>query len=159
MTPSGAEYIRQVKSQIDEVDPSEVSEHLGDGVVIVDVREAEEVALDVRQWRGDVRGEVLLGSGFLERIRMRGGYADYAHDEIAIEEGEVETRFRADSGEGRWTIEDAMAKDVPTPVLSASINARFYSRGNGDFTHRMLAALRAQFGGHAVQKREYAGEG
>ncbi len=66
--------------------------------------------------------------------------------------------YTADSGEGRWTIEDAMAKDVPTPVLSASINARFYSRQNGEFTHRMLAALRAQFGGHAVKKREYAGE-
>ena len=67
--------------------------------------------------------------------------------------------YTADSGEGRWTIEAAMATDVPTPVLSSSINARFYSRGNGDFTHRMLAALRAQFGGHAVMKREYAGEG
>jgi 6-phosphogluconate dehydrogenase len=67
--------------------------------------------------------------------------------------------YTADSGEGRWTIEEAMAKDVPTPVLSSSINARFYSRGNGEFTHRMLAALRAQFGGHAVKKREYAGEG
>jgi 6-phosphogluconate dehydrogenase len=60
--------------------------------------------------------------------------------------------YTADSGEGRWTIEDAMAKDVPTPVITASLHARFYSRGNGDFTHRMLAALRAQFGGHATQK-------
>jgi 6-phosphogluconate dehydrogenase len=61
--------------------------------------------------------------------------------------------FTADSGEGRWTLEDAMAKDVPMPVIGASLHARFYSRGNGDFTHRMLAALRAQFGGHATQKR------
>jgi 6-phosphogluconate dehydrogenase len=60
--------------------------------------------------------------------------------------------YTADSGEGRWTIEDAMAKDVPTPVISASLQARFYSRGNGEFTHRMLAALRAQFGGHATKK-------
>ncbi len=58
----------------------------------------------------------------------------------------------ADSGEGRWTIEDAMAKDVPTPVITASLYARFYSRGEGEFTHRMLAALRAQFGGHATKK-------
>jgi 6-phosphogluconate dehydrogenase len=61
--------------------------------------------------------------------------------------------YTADSGEGRWTIEDAMAKDVPTPVIAASLYARFYSRGNGEFTHKMLAALRQQFGGHAVQKR------
>src|SRR3954469_858071 len=61
--------------------------------------------------------------------------------------------YTADSGEGRWTIEDAMALDVPTPVITGSLLARFYSRGNGDYTHRVLAALRAQFGGHAVQKR------
>jgi 6-phosphogluconate dehydrogenase len=60
--------------------------------------------------------------------------------------------YTGDSGEGRWTIEDAMAKDVPTPVISASLQARFYSRGNGEFTHRMLAALRAQFGGHATKR-------
>src|SRR3954452_16970835 len=63
------------------------------------------------------------------------------------------TAYTADSGEGRWTLEDGMAKDVPMPVLSASLFARFYSRGNGDFTGRMLSALRAQFGGQAVQKR------
>ena len=60
--------------------------------------------------------------------------------------------YTADSGEGRWTIEDAMAKDVPTPVITASLYARFYSRSGGDFTHRMLAALRAQFGGHPTKK-------
>jgi 6-phosphogluconate dehydrogenase len=58
----------------------------------------------------------------------------------------------ADSGEGRWTIIDAIDLDVPTPVITASLYARFYSRGEGEFTHRMLAALRQQFGGHAVQK-------
>ncbi len=57
----------------------------------------------------------------------------------------------ADSGEGRWTIEDAMAHDVPTPVITAALYARFYSRRNGDYTARVLAALRNQFGGHAVR--------
>jgi 6-phosphogluconate dehydrogenase len=60
--------------------------------------------------------------------------------------------YTEDSGEGRWTIEDALDKDVPTPVITASLYARFYSRGNGDFTHRVLAALRAQFGGHPTRK-------
>jgi 6-phosphogluconate dehydrogenase len=59
--------------------------------------------------------------------------------------------YTEDSGEGRWTIEDATARDVPTPVITASLYARLYSRGNGDFTHRVLAALRNQFGGHAVK--------
>src|ERR671927_218720 len=42
MTPSGAEYIRQIKSQVQEVDPAQVSEHLGNGIVLVDVRESTE---------------------------------------------------------------------------------------------------------------------
>ncbi|MEA2496167.1 MAG: 6-phosphogluconate dehydrogenase [Thermoleophilaceae bacterium] len=61
--------------------------------------------------------------------------------------------YTADSGEGRWTLEDGMSHDVPMPVLSASLYARFYSRANGEFTGKVLSALRNQFGGHAVQKR------
>ena len=57
-----------------------------------------------------------------------------------------------DSGEGRWTVVDAIDHDVPTPVITSALYARFYSRGNGDFSHRVLAALRNQFGGHAVEK-------
>jgi 6-phosphogluconate dehydrogenase len=56
-----------------------------------------------------------------------------------------------DSGEGRWTLESGIDHDVPMPALTASLFARFYSRGNGDYTARMLAALRNQFGGHAVK--------
>jgi 6-phosphogluconate dehydrogenase len=63
------------------------------------------------------------------------------------------TAYTADSGEGRWTIEEAMDKDVPTPVITGSLHARFYTRGNGDFTGRVLSALRNQFGGHATQRR------
>jgi 6-phosphogluconate dehydrogenase len=59
--------------------------------------------------------------------------------------------YTADSGEGRWTIADATSHDVPTPVITASLYARLRSRGNGDFADRVLAALRNQFGGHAVR--------
>ncbi|HYI37330.1 MAG TPA: decarboxylating 6-phosphogluconate dehydrogenase [Thermoleophilaceae bacterium] len=61
--------------------------------------------------------------------------------------------YTEDSGEGRWTIQDATDKDVPTPVMTAALYARLYSRGNGDFTGRMLSALRNQFGGHSVRTR------
>jgi 6-phosphogluconate dehydrogenase len=61
------------------------------------------------------------------------------------------TGYTEDSGEGRWTIAEATARDVPTPVITASLYSRLYSRGNGDYTHRVLAALRNQFGGHAVR--------
>ena len=57
-----------------------------------------------------------------------------------------------DSGEGRWTIVDGIDLDVPTPVITAALYARFYSRREGDFTHRVLSALRNQFGGHAVER-------
>jgi 6-phosphogluconate dehydrogenase len=58
----------------------------------------------------------------------------------------------SDSGEGRWSIVDGIDLDVPTPVMAASLYARFYSRGEGDYTHRVLAALRGQFGGHAIER-------
>jgi 6-phosphogluconate dehydrogenase len=58
----------------------------------------------------------------------------------------------ADSGEGRWTIQDGIDHDVPMPAITASLYARFYSRGEGDFEHRFLAALRNQFGGHGVMR-------
>ncbi|MBA2644616.1 MAG: decarboxylating 6-phosphogluconate dehydrogenase [Solirubrobacterales bacterium] len=58
----------------------------------------------------------------------------------------------SDSGEGRWTIVDAIDHDVPTPVITAALYARFYSRGEGDYNNRVLAALRNQFGGHEVKR-------
>jgi 6-phosphogluconate dehydrogenase len=59
-----------------------------------------------------------------------------------------------DSGEGRWMMADAIDMAVPTPALAASLYARFYSREEGDYAARVLAALRNQFGGHAVKKVE-----
>jgi 6-phosphogluconate dehydrogenase len=60
--------------------------------------------------------------------------------------------YTEDSGEGRWTIEEAMAHDVPTPAISSALDARFYSRGNGDYADRVLAVLRHEFGGHPVKE-------
>ena len=57
----------------------------------------------------------------------------------------------ADSGEGRWTVEEAMALDVPAPVITLSLLARFRSRQQESFGARVVAALREQFGGHAVK--------
>jgi 6-phosphogluconate dehydrogenase len=57
-----------------------------------------------------------------------------------------------DSGEGRWTVEDAVDKAVPAPVITAALYARFRSRRDNSFADRLLAALRNQFGGHAVRR-------
>jgi 6-phosphogluconate dehydrogenase len=56
-----------------------------------------------------------------------------------------------DSGEGRWTIHEAMAEDVPVPVITAALFARFASRQDESFAAKVNAALRNQFGGHAVE--------
>ncbi|MGH7279361.1 MAG: NADP(+)-dependent, decarboxylating phosphogluconate dehydrogenase, partial [Candidatus Rokuibacteriota bacterium] len=57
-----------------------------------------------------------------------------------------------DSGEGRWTIADAVERAVPVPVITAALYARFDSRRENSFADRLLAALRNAFGGHAVRR-------
>jgi 6-phosphogluconate dehydrogenase len=56
-----------------------------------------------------------------------------------------------DSGEGRWSVEDAIDEAVPLPVITAALYARFASRQNESFAAKISAALREQFGGHAVR--------
>ena len=75
--------------------------------------------------------------------------------------------YTADSGEGKWTVEEAIALDVPMPVISASLFARFASRQQVSPTMQAVAALRGQFGGHQVMtiaegqalRAEAAGQG
>ena len=62
----------------------------------------------------------------------------------------------SDSGEGRWTIEAAINQGVPTPVLSAALYARFSSRGNADYSNKILSAMRRGFGGHQEKSVEIA---
>ena len=57
-----------------------------------------------------------------------------------------------DSGEGRWTVEEAVDLAVPVPVISAALFARFASRQDDSPAMKVVAALRNQFGGHAVQR-------
>ena len=56
-----------------------------------------------------------------------------------------------DSGEGRWTVQEAMDRDVPAPVITLSLQTRFRSRQTESYGAKVLAALRNQFGGHAVK--------
>ena len=58
--------------------------------------------------------------------------------------------FVEDSGEGRWTVEQAIATDVPAEVIALSLFRRFRSRQQDTFTDKVIAALRREFGGHAV---------
>ena len=70
-------------------------------------------------------------------------------------EGEGLERIRgwvADSGEGRWTVQTALELDVPAPVITLSLQARFASRQDESYSAQVIAALRNQFGGHAVKE-------
>jgi 6-phosphogluconate dehydrogenase len=58
--------------------------------------------------------------------------------------------FVADSGEGRWTVQEAIEQGVPAPVLSLALMARFASQGRDDYAAKLLAMMRKSFGGHAV---------
>jgi len=66
-----------------------------------------------------------------------------ADPQLAEFEGRV-----SDSGEGRWTVHAAIDEGVPTPVLAAALFDRFSSRDRGDVAHKVLSAMRSQFGGH-----------
>jgi 6-phosphogluconate dehydrogenase len=57
----------------------------------------------------------------------------------------------ADSGEGRWTVQEAIDRDVPAPIITLSLQARFRSRQDESYGAKVLAALRNEFGGHAVK--------
>ena len=60
----------------------------------------------------------------------------------------------SDSGEGRWTLQAAIDEAVPIHVLSAALYERFSSRGNADFSNRILSAMRHEFGGHVEKTGE-----
>jgi 6-phosphogluconate dehydrogenase len=57
----------------------------------------------------------------------------------------------ADSGEGRWTVQEAIDRDVPAPIITLSLQTRFRSRQDDSYGAKVLAALRNEFGGHAVK--------
>ncbi len=56
----------------------------------------------------------------------------------------------ADSGEGRWTALESIELGVPAPVITLALMSRFSSQGGSDYARRLLAMMRAKFGGHAV---------
>ncbi|MCM3266201.1 decarboxylating 6-phosphogluconate dehydrogenase [Streptomyces thermoviolaceus] len=85
----------------------------------------------IRSWLLDLAVNALDEDEHLEKLR---GYAE-------------------DSGEGRWTVEAAIENAVPLPAITASLFARFSSRQEDSPQMKMVAALRNQFGGHAVEKK------
>jgi 6-phosphogluconate dehydrogenase len=85
----------------------------------------------VRSWLLD------LSADALERNPQLDGIAPYVED----------------SGEGRWTVAEAIDLDVPAPVITLSLLERLRSREKNSFSDRLLAAMRNEFGGHAIKTR------
>jgi 6-phosphogluconate dehydrogenase len=107
-----------------------------------EVMKGSEFDLDLHEIAGIWRYGSVVRSWLLELL-----YAAFEEEGNDLESirGYVE-----DSGEGRWTIHEAIAENVPVPVISAALYARFYSRQDESFAAKVEAALRNQFGGHAV---------
>ncbi len=86
----------------------------------------------VRSWLLDLIADFLTRKGALEAVKP----------------------LVADSGEGRWTAIEAVELGVPAPVMSLALMARFASQGQDDYASKLLAMMRARFGGHAVHAAE-----
>jgi len=107
---------------------------------------ASQFDLDFEQISGIWRYGSVVRSWLLELLHE--AIAEHGND-LADIAGYVE-----DSGEGRWSVEEAVDNAVPLPVITAALYARFASRQDESFAARINAALRAQFGGHAVKKKQ-----
>jgi 6-phosphogluconate dehydrogenase len=109
-----------------------------------EILHASDFGLDLRRIAALWNQGSVVRSWLLELLERA-----YAHEGPELE------RIRgwvADSGEGRWTVETALDLDVPAPVITLSLLARFRSRQEESYAAQVIAALRNQFGGHAVKE-------
>jgi 6-phosphogluconate dehydrogenase len=138
--PSGAgHFVKMVHNGIE----YGLMQAYGEGFEIM---HASEFDLDLHEIAGIWRNGSVVRSWLLELL-----HTAFEQDGSDLEklEGYVE-----DSGEGRWTIFEAINESVPAPAISAALYARFASRQDESFAAKVAAALRNQFGGHAVKPAE-----
>jgi 6-phosphogluconate dehydrogenase len=109
-----------------------------------EVMQASEFDLDLHEIAGIWRYGSVVRSWLLELL----------HAAFEQEGGHLEkvAGYVEDSGEGRWTIAEAIAENVPAPVITAALYARFASRQDESFAAKVTAALRNQFGGHRIHE-------
>jgi 6-phosphogluconate dehydrogenase len=140
--PSGAgHFVKMVHNGIE----YGLMQAYGEGFEILN---ASEFDLDLTEIAGIWRYGSVVRSWLLELL-----YASFQQDGSALTgiAGYVE-----DSGEGRWTVFEAINESVPAPAISAALFARFASRQDESFAAKVNAALRNQFGGHAIRAVEQA---
>jgi 6-phosphogluconate dehydrogenase len=110
-----------------------------------EIMHASEYDLDLAEISGIWRYGSVVRSWLLELL----------HDAFGEHGGDLAdiAGYVADSGEGRWTVEEAINENVPAPAMTLALFMRFASRQDESFAAKVSAALRAQFGGHAVKTR------
>ena len=108
-----------------------------------EIMHASEFDLDLEQIAGIWRNGSVVRSWLLELLRS-------SFDQHGVELADV-AGYVEDSGEGRWSVLEAINENVPAPVITMSLFARFASRQDESFAAKVNAALREQFGGHAVK--------
>src|SRR5207253_3098112 len=113
-----------------------------------EIMDHSEFELDLREISGIWRNGSVVRSWLLELLHTAFEQHGSKLDDIAP--------YVEDSGEGRWTISEAINENVPAPVIAASLFARFATRDEINFAAKVAAALRNQFGGHAVRALETA---
>jgi 6-phosphogluconate dehydrogenase len=116
-----------------------------------EIMDHSEFELDPHQISGIWRNGSVVRSWLLELLHAAFEQHGSKLEDIAP--------YVEDSGEGRWTITEAINENVPAPVISASLFARFASRDEIKFSARVAAALRQQFGGHAIRALQRAKAG
>jgi 6-phosphogluconate dehydrogenase len=140
--PSGAgHFVKMIHNGIE----YGLMQAYAEGFEIMDHSEYE---LDLHQISGIWRNGSVVRSWLLELLHSAFEQHGSQLDDIAP--------YVEDSGEGRWTINEAINENVPAPVIAASLFARFASRDEIRFSAKVAAALRNQFGGHAVRAVEQA---
>jgi 6-phosphogluconate dehydrogenase len=116
-----------------------------------EIMDHSEYELDLHQISGIWRNGSVVRSWLLELLHAAFEQHGSKLEDIAP--------FVEDSGEGRWTVNEAISESVPAPVIAASLFARFASRDEIRFSARVAAALRNEFGGHAIKAAERANRG
>jgi 6-phosphogluconate dehydrogenase len=143
--PSGAgHFVKMIHNGIE----YGLMQSYAEGFEIMDHAEYD---LDLHQISGIWRNGSVVRSWLLELLHSAFEQHGSQLDDIAP--------YVEDSGEGRWTISEAMNENVPVPVIAASLFARFASRDEIKFSAKVTAALRNQFGGHAIRAVEKAKAG
>ncbi|MBX3003302.1 MAG: decarboxylating 6-phosphogluconate dehydrogenase [Anaerolineales bacterium] len=138
--PSGAgHYVKMVHNGIEYA----LMQAYAEGFELLATK--EEFALDLHQVAEMWRHGTVIRSWLLD-LAARALESDAKLTDIA---GYVQ-----DSGEGRWTVFEAINQDVPAPTITLALMQRFASRQPESFANKLIAALRNQFGGHAVKKAE-----